>query len=84
MLRQHRACIAFRHTAAQRPSGLLAIVTYTLIALSVAFDMVTKPTSIPVALGVIAVGAILGAGLGARQRAAHSVQESEGEVVPAA
>ena len=68
------------------PPLLLALLPMmnTLIALSVAFDMVTKPTSIPVALGVIAVGAILGAGLGARQRAAHSVQESEGEVVPAA
>ena len=33
----------------------------TGIALSVAFDMVTKPTSIPVALSVIAVGILLAA-----------------------
>jgi uncharacterized membrane protein len=45
------------------PPPLVAVlpVINTGIALSVAFDMVTKPTSIPVALSVIAVGILLGA-----------------------
>jgi hypothetical protein len=39
----------------------------TGIALSVAFDMVTKPTSIPVALSVMAIGIVLGAALAPRR-----------------
>lgn len=37
------------------------------IAVAVAFDMVTKPASIPVALGIIALGVAIGAVAGARQ-----------------
>ncbi|MGH7619702.1 MAG: hypothetical protein ACREPM_21010 [Gemmatimonadaceae bacterium] len=39
------------------------------IALAVAFDMVTKPASTPIALAVVAVGIVLGAGLGMRRPA---------------
>lgn len=42
----------------------------TGLALSVAFDMVTKPASIPVALGVMAVGVALGAATSLRRPAA--------------
>ena len=42
----------------------------TVIALAVAFDMVTKPVSIPVALGVVAIGIVIGAVLGMRRPAA--------------
>lgn len=53
------------------PAILMALpVINTTIALSVAFDMVTKPTSIPAALGVIAIGIALGAAIGFRQPAA--------------
>ena len=60
------------------PPPVLALLPMinTGIALSVAFDMVTKPTSIPVALGVIALGAMLGAGIAMRQRPAPAVQEA--------
>ncbi|HYL26199.1 MAG TPA: hypothetical protein VEW74_00120, partial [Candidatus Nitrosotalea sp.] len=37
------------------------------IALSVAFDMVTKPLSIPVAVSVVAIGIALGAAIGMRR-----------------
>src|SRR5215831_16638484 len=36
------------------------------IALAVAFDMVTKPTSLPVALGIVGVGIVLGAAISMR------------------
>lgn len=39
----------------------------TSIALSVAFDMVTKPTSIPVAMSILAIGIALGAAIGLRR-----------------
>jgi hypothetical protein len=41
----------------------------TFVALSVAFDMVTKPTSVPIALSVVAVGIALGAVVGMRPAA---------------
>lgn len=44
------------------------------IALAVALDMVAKPTSIPIALGIVAVGAILGA-LAAMKRPAAAVAQ---------
>jgi hypothetical protein len=40
------------------------------IALSVAFDMVTKPASIPAALSVLAIGIALGAAIGLRRPSA--------------
>ena len=49
----------------------------TCIALSVAFDMVTKPASIPVALGIIAVGIVVGAALSMRQRMAMASATSD-------
>ena len=42
----------------------------TGIALAVAFDMVTKPVSVPVALGIVALGIAITAALGARRRPA--------------
>ncbi|HEY9228280.1 MAG TPA: hypothetical protein VIP11_16610 [Gemmatimonadaceae bacterium] len=59
------------------PPALVAALPLvnTGIAVSVAFDMVTKPASIPVALGVIAIGIVLGAAKGL-QRPAVSVQPS--------
>jgi hypothetical protein len=42
----------------------------TGVALSVAFDMVTKPASIPIALSVLAIGVALGATIGLRRPAA--------------
>ncbi len=49
------------------PPILVALpVINTTIALSVAFDMVTKPTSIATALTVVAVGIALGAAIGFR------------------
>jgi hypothetical protein len=41
----------------------------TGIALAVVFDMVTKPVSVPVALGIVALGIVLSAGLGMRRPA---------------
>ena len=41
----------------------------TGIALSVAFDMVTKPASVPAALGIVAIGIVLGAATGLRRPA---------------
>jgi hypothetical protein len=46
----------------------------TGVALSVAFDMVTKPASIPVALGVVAIGIVLGAA-GAMRRPAPAADK---------
>jgi hypothetical protein len=58
------------------PPPLLAILPMvnTAIALAVAFDMVTKPTSIPVALSIVAVGAVLGAAAGLRRPARAPAQ----------
>lgn len=52
------------------PPPLVAIlpVVNTGIALSVVFDMVTKPASVAVALGIVAVGVALTAALGFRGR----------------
>lgn len=68
----------FAQTTPEAPAPQLApprLVTMlpivnTGIALSVVFDMVTKPASVPVALGVIALGIVTGAALAARQRTA--------------
>jgi hypothetical protein len=44
------------------PAAVVVLPTLnTGVALAVALDMVAKPTSIPIALGIIAVGAVLGA-----------------------
>lgn len=60
------------------PPPILAMLPMvnTGVALSVAFDMVAKPASIPVALGIIALGGMLGAGIASRQRPALAVQNS--------
>jgi hypothetical protein len=43
------------------PAAVLLLPTInTGVALAVALDMVAKPTSIPIALGIVAVGAVLG------------------------
>ena len=44
-------------------------VINTGIALAVAFDMVTKPASVPVALGIVALGIVISAALGMRRPA---------------
>jgi hypothetical protein len=51
------------------PPGSVALlpVVNTGIALSVVFDMVAKPTSIPVALGVIAIGMAVPTGIAMRR-----------------
>lgn len=51
------------------PPPLLAALPWinACIALSVAFDMVTKPASVPVALGIVAIGIAIGAVLGMRR-----------------
>ena len=46
----------------------------TWVALSVAFDMVTKPESVGVALGVLAVGAVLGVATSLRHAAPAAEQ----------
>jgi hypothetical protein len=53
------------------PPPLIAAlpVVNTGIALSVAFDMVTKPASVPAALSVVAIGIVLGATVGMRRPA---------------
>lgn len=52
-------------------------VVNTGIALSVVFDMVVKPASIPVAIGVIAVGIAVTGVLATRQRGAPVLEEAE-------
>jgi hypothetical protein len=43
------------------PAAVVLLPTInTGVALAVALDMVAKPTSIPIALGIVAVGAVLG------------------------
>ncbi len=51
------------------PPAIVAMLptTNTGVALGVVFDMVTKPTSIPVALAVVAIGLVLGALMGVRR-----------------
>lgn len=56
--------------ALSTPAFVAALPTInTGIALSVAFDMVTKPTSLPIALSVVAVGIVLGAAVTPRRAA---------------
>jgi len=56
------------------PPRLVAVlpVVNTGIALSVVYDMVTKPTSVPVALGILVVGAAVSLAAAMRQRTAAS------------
>jgi hypothetical protein len=54
------------------PLVVMLPVVNTGIALSIVFDMVTKPTSVPVALGVIVVGVVLSAATTWRQRPASA------------
>lgn len=51
------------------PPPLVAALPWinACIALSVVFDMVTKPASIPVALGIVAIGITIGAVMGMRR-----------------
>lgn len=52
------------------PSFVAALpMINTGVALSVAFDMVTKPASIPLALAIVGIGLVLGATLGMRRPA---------------
>ena len=53
------------------PPPLVAALPFInmCLALSVAFDMVTKPVSIPIALSVIVAGIALGAAMGVRRPA---------------
>ena len=53
---------------------LIAGAGPTGLALAVVFDMVTKPASIPIALGIVAIGIVLGAAVGMR-RPAPAAQE---------
>jgi hypothetical protein len=46
----------------------------TGIALSVAFDMVTKPVGVPLSLGIVAIGIVLGATVGLRRPALSASQ----------
>jgi hypothetical protein len=59
------------------PPRLVAVLpeVNTGIAIGVVFDMVTKPASIPVALGVVAIGIVVGAAAAVRGRA--SVAQAE-------
>ena len=57
------------------PAAVVLLPTVnTGIALAVAFVMVTKPTSIPIALGIVAVGIVLGA-LAAPKRPASAAAQ---------
>jgi hypothetical protein len=51
------------------PPAMVAMLptVNTGIALAVVFDMVTKPVSVPIALGVVALGIAIGAVLGGRR-----------------
>jgi hypothetical protein len=51
-------------------------VVNTGIALAVAFDMVTKPAGVPVALGIVALGIAITAALGMRRRPAPVVKRA--------
>lgn len=58
-----------------RPIAILPVVN-TGVALSVVFDMVTKPASVPVALGVIAIGIVASATLALRSHPATAARQS--------
>ena len=58
-------------TLAPPPLVMVLPTVNTGIALAVAFDMVMKPTSVPVALAVIAVGIVLGVLAAPKGPAAH-------------
>lgn len=59
----------------QPPAAVVMLpMVNTGIALAVAFDMVTKPTSIPIALGIIAVGSVLGFLAGSKRAASVAPQ----------
>jgi hypothetical protein len=68
MVRQHGA----DHPAPKMvpPPVLSALpMINTFVALAVAFDMVTKPTSIPMSLAIVAIGAVLGLVVALKPRA---------------
>lgn len=48
----------------------------TALALAIVFDMVTKPTDIVVALGVLVLGIVLGAGLALRSKPAAAARDA--------
>jgi hypothetical protein len=57
------------------PAAVVLLPTLnTGVALAVALDMVAKPTSIPIALGIVAVGAVLGAFVAPKRPAAMAAQ----------
>jgi hypothetical protein len=57
------------------PAAVVLLPTInTGIALGVALDMVAKPASIPIALGIVAVGAVLGAFAAPKRPAALAAQ----------
>ena len=57
------------------PAAVVVLPTLnTGVALAVALDMVAKPTSIPIALGIVAVGAVLGAFAAPKPAAALAAQ----------
>jgi len=58
------------------PLVVMPPVVNTGIALSVVFDMVTKPSSVPVALGVIGIGALLSAATTWRRRPAPAFTDA--------
>ena len=58
------------------PLVVMLPVVNTGIALSVVFDMVVKPSSVPVALGVIGVGALLSAATTWRRRPAAAFTDA--------
>ena len=64
------------------PPPLVTIlpVVNTVIALSVAFDMVTKPASIPVALTIVAIGPLVGVAAAMRRRPAPAAGEAAARV----
>ncbi|PYP77223.1 MAG: hypothetical protein DMD35_15870 [Gemmatimonadetes bacterium] len=57
------------------PAAVVLLPTInTGVALAVALDMVAKPTSIPIALGIVAVGVVLGALSAPKRPAAMAAQ----------
>lgn len=58
--------------------GMLPVVN-TGVALAVVFDMVTKPVSVSLALGIILLGAVLSVGI-TRRKTMSSVPRTVGEV----
>jgi len=58
------------------PLVVMLPVVNTGIALSVVFDMVTKPSSVPVALGVIGIGTLLSAATTWRRRPAPAFTDA--------